>query len=252
MKTFEEETNVENKESFNIDIVMVIDATKDSPFANNRDFLEKLILQAQKMIECEFHRYRNRLQLILRMKVMYFRDFYFDGKYAFGESCFYNLPMELPQLLGYIDELSGAGGGDIPESGLEALWLAMNTNFSEGTTNRHIIELFTNAPAHSLEEYKELVKVAHDKHCCPPVNYPKQIPKSLEDFLDAWNNWSKSIIGRSVIIVAPFQEYPWADLELDCQNIIPHDTPQGNIDFDDLVDEIVNFSLLRTIFEWEW
>lgn len=43
---------------------------------------------------------------------MYFRDFYFDGKYAFGESDFFEIPRDMNQVLEYIELLHSAGGDD--------------------------------------------------------------------------------------------------------------------------------------------
>ena len=48
----------------------------------------------------------------LRIKIMYFRDFYFDGEYAFGESDFFVIPRDINQLYKYIESLYAVG--DIP------------------------------------------------------------------------------------------------------------------------------------------
>lgn len=94
---------------------------------------------------------------------MYFRDFYFDGKYAFGESPFFDISKDKDKSLEYIKTLKAAGGGDIPESGLEALWLAMSADYIEHYRYRKIITLFTNAPAHPLEDYEYMLHEGKNK-----------------------------------------------------------------------------------------
>ena len=57
----------------------------------------------------------------LRIKVTWFRDFYFDGKYAYGESRFFDLPAEKQQFHDFVAGIEAKGGYDDPESSLEAL-----------------------------------------------------------------------------------------------------------------------------------
>ena len=77
----------------------------------------------------------------LRIKVVWFRDFYYDGNYAYDESKFFELPEEKEEFRDFVNGIHEAGGGDDPESGLEALTMAMRSDFvQEGEKN--VILLF--------------------------------------------------------------------------------------------------------------
>lgn len=167
MKTLEELLNNQDREPIPcyIDMVMVIDATEDSPFVNNDKFWRKLITQTIRTINDPENILNSKRIPKIRIKILYFRDFYFDGKYAFGESDFFNVPEDLFKTLEYINNIQAAGCGDIPESGLEALWMALNADYHNSFSHRCIITLFTNAPAHPLEEYHTLVKDAQRNNC---------------------------------------------------------------------------------------
>ena len=76
----------------------------------------------------------------LRIKVIWFRDFYYDGDKAYGESKFFELDDESQDFKDFVSGIQAAGGGDDPECGLEALSMAMRSDFTqEGTKRRHII-----------------------------------------------------------------------------------------------------------------
>ena len=148
--------NLKNLESiYYIDMVMVVDATMDSPFINNIKFWQDLIIQTDSMISQCMRQYGRQSRIYL--KIIYFRDYYFDGKYAAGESESFEIPNDRDQVFEFINSLRAAGGGDVPESGLEALWLAMHAGCEKHELYRRIITLFTNAPAHPLEDYDKLV-----------------------------------------------------------------------------------------------
>ena len=132
---------------------MVIDVTKDSPFANNDKFWRKLIPQIiRRITDPQDILFTKRIPK-MRIKILYFRDYYFDGRYAFGESAFFDIPEDLSNIFEYLNSIQAAGGGDIPESGLEALWMALNIDYEylNSFSHRTIITLCTNAPAHPLD-----------------------------------------------------------------------------------------------------
>lgn len=206
---------MDNETTFYIDLVMVIDATQDSPFIREFCAWQNFLTKTYEMIRqsnFEYGRVWN-----LRVKIMYFRDFYFDGQYAFGESPFFELPRDMNNVLEYIDSINSAGGGDIPESGLEALWLAMHADYVEGDRYRRIITLFTNAPAHPLEDYDKLTLIARRQGCCSPVNYPEKVPRSIGELYYAWENWNHG--GRGWLCLIAPDEYPWADMEVECSYV---------------------------------
>lgn len=161
----------------------------------------------------------------LRVKVNWFRDFYFDGKYAYGESKFFELPEENEDFRKYVASIRAAGGGDDPESALEALSLAMRSDFTQdGDRRKHIIVLFTDQPAHAFEDYDRLVE-ASSEYGCDPVIYPPDMPKSLMQLYDEWDGHGLNRHvkidnrGKGLILFAP-DGYPWDDMEIDLERLL--------------------------------
>lgn len=206
---------MDNEITFYIDLVMVIDATQDSPFIRESCAWQDFLAKTYEMIRQSNFEYGRVWKL--RVKIMYFRDFYFDSQYAFGESPFYELSREMNKVLDYIGSINSAGGGDFPESGLEALWLAMHADYVESDRCRRIITLFTNAPAHHLEDYDKLTLIARRQGCCSPVNYPEQVPRTIGELYYAWENWNHN--GRGWLCLIAPDEYPWPDIEVECSYV---------------------------------
>ena len=63
----------------------------------------------------------------LRVRVIGFRDFAADGAAALDESPFFTLPDEQADFSAFVNGLVAEGGGDAPESGLEAVALAIDS-----------------------------------------------------------------------------------------------------------------------------
>lgn len=107
--------------------------------------------------------------------------------------------------------LDAKGGGDDPESALEALALAMKSDWTrindiKTQRTRHVIILCTDAAAHSFEESKFYNL----------DNYPKDVPNSYKDFLYMWNgsqaldaDFSFDKRAKRLLIFAPEGCYPW-------------------------------------------
>ena len=88
----------------------------------------------------------------LRVRVIAFRDFKADdGAAALQESPFYTLPAEQPGFAEFVRGLVPEGGGDAPESGLEAVALAINSGWTTGgDRRRRVIVVWTDSPAQPL------------------------------------------------------------------------------------------------------
>lgn len=97
----------------------------------------------------------------LRVKIIAFRDYKYDGDASMVQSEFYELPNDADDFNRYLDNLQANGGGDPHENGLEALYYAMMTpDWTQGNNDRQIIVLFTDTDALALGE----------RNGCP--NYP--------------------------------------------------------------------------------
>ncbi len=221
----------------NVDIVFVIDATKSMTPMIDKVKNATLTFQDELYRELEKNK---RIVNNLRGKVTWFRDFYYDGKYAYGESKFFELPEEKEDFHDFVAGIEAAGGGDEPESSLEALTLAMRSDFTqEGERKRHIIVLFTDEEAHRFEDYDRLVAEA-SKEGCEPEMYPENMPKDLGGFYNAWygnaenegvlgtdgNRTKLDSSGRRLVICAP-DAYPWTDMEIDLENILRVELKKG-------------------------
>ncbi len=205
-----------------VDLVFVIDATESmQPMI---DMVKDSVLSFHEKLQEGMQNARRNLAA-LRIKVIWFRDYYYDGDYAYGESKFFELPEEKEELREFVSSISANGGGDDPESSLEALAQAMRSDFvQDGTRRRHIIVLFTDAAAHPFEDYDDLVAAAAKKDCKPSM-YPENMPKNLSELYNVWkgNAMAQDALGsdgqatkldptgRRLILVTPW-EYPWNDI----------------------------------------
>ncbi|MFC7884538.1 vWA domain-containing protein [Streptomyces sp. NPDC057376] len=140
----------------------------------------------------------------LRLKVIAFRDFGEDASDAIQQTGFLRLPEQARDFEEFVRGIDASGGGDIPESGLEALALAVNSPWETGLDRRrHVIVMFTDAPAHPL-----------GAHASVP-SYPAEIPRSLDDLFEQWGyaRSQTAVMEQSakrLVLFAP-EQAPWSD-----------------------------------------
>jgi hypothetical protein len=130
----------------------------------------------------------------LHVRVIAFRDFFYDAA-PIMESDFFRLPEQNDQFRAYVTSLTPDGGGDEPESGLEALSLAIKSPWTKGAArNRQLVVVYTDASAHALEE-------ASGRDL---AGYPQGMPKNLDELTDLWegDDYVDSMAKR-LIIFAP-------------------------------------------------
>ena len=184
---------------YNIDIVLCIDATGDmNPVIDMvkanalkfHDDLSRVMAEKSKIIDS------------LRIKVIMFRDYYCDRE-PMKESQFFTLPAAKEDFQNFINGIYAKEGGDEPDNGLEALALAIKSDWATtGDRHRHIIIILTDASAHKLERYSD----------SKPENYPIGLPKNFDELTEWWNG--QNFIGSSskgLIMYAP-DAYPWTDI----------------------------------------
>ncbi len=142
-----------------VDIVFVIDAT-----GSMRQLMEKIkqtaIALPKALTEAVKGAGKNMRRI--RIKVIDFADFKSEGKDTIHESDFYNANTQIVQIINEFDSIKmvkddgeGRGGDEIPENALEAIWLAMNSDFVEQRPDedlRQIIMVFTDASPLRLQE----------------------------------------------------------------------------------------------------
>ncbi len=217
------------RQDVNVDIVFVIDASESMG-----DLIEK-VKDSALTFHQELSEKMQETHLViqhLRIKVIWFRDFYFDGKFACGESEFFELPRQRKEFFTFVDDIKADGGGDDPESGLEALTLALRSDFvQDGDKRRHVIVLFTDQQAHAFEDYDELVLEAA-KNSCRVEAYPANMPLNMSQFYAAWSGddpkgffgkdgaaTKLDPTGRRLVLFAP-EIKPWKEMAMDLKYVI--------------------------------
>jgi hypothetical protein len=145
----------------------------------------------------------------IRIRVVAFGDCNADANPLNASPFFTVLPaMQTAEFNSFVTGLRANGGGDEPESGLEALAIAMASDWiQEGDRQRHIIVMFTDASAHRLE----------DRVGDLPGTFASQVPSSIDKMTDGWEGGGQSASGvattlkqpaRRLVLFAP-DMYPW-------------------------------------------
>ena len=180
-----------------VDIAMLIDATGSmSPIINE--------VKENAMAFCT--RFHEVMEVMgknvdeLRIKVIPFRDYAYDGAQAMEDSGFFSLPEQNDGFRNYVSSITATGGGDEPESALEAMALAMR---SDWTT------VFTDASAVPL---KESNRTKSDY-------YPENMPANLAELGDMWSGCTQELGGMPdeqsarLVLFAPNVK-PWCDMQV--------------------------------------
>ena len=190
-----------------VDITMLIDATgsmasiirevKENAMAFCDKFHEAMELNGKNVDE-------------LRIRVIPFRDYAYDDASPMEQSEFFVLPEQNDAFRSYVNDITAKGGGDEPESALEALALAMRSDWTtNGSKRRHVILVFTDASAHPL----------NDSRRTSSTQYPSNMPVDLAQLGDMWAGCSQELGGmpdeRSarLVLFAPNVQ-PWCDMQV--------------------------------------
>lgn len=130
----------------------------------------------------------------LRVRFVAYRDFRDNPADALQECRFFTLPAQVGEFETAVRDLEAAGGGDEPESGLEALAVALGSDWSRGANRRHLVVVLTDASAHPLG----VGRTAPD--------YPPTAPPTLDDLAADWVSRDPGI-SRLLLFAPPTT--PW-------------------------------------------
>ncbi len=170
----------------------------------------------------------------LRVRIVAYRDFAADGEAALEESPFYALPTERSGFSEFVNGLVPQGGGDAPESGLEAVALAINSPWTTtGDRRRQVIVVWTDQPAHPLDP------------SMVPADLASRVPADFSALTDAWED-EQGVMGSSskrLILFAP--DGPgWSDISAVWENVVHHPSQAGGglseVDYGTIIDSIGN------------
>ncbi len=198
--------------SINLDMALVIDCT--GGMAEFLSMLKHRINTLHEEVTAQLREKRYRVNR-LRVKVIAFRDFYYDDAASqhppLQISPFFELPAQNEALTEFVRSLDACGGGDEPESALEALHYAFCSEWDmqrDARKNRQIIVLFTDAPAHSLDDSRRCDAYYH--HGAYPE---EQMPLWLGELYEEYRcEDRRPARERRLLLIAPKDAYPWREI----------------------------------------
>ena len=218
--------------SYNVDVVMCIDKT-----GNMRLFIENLTENFHNlwMNLVDAMDMNGRCIEQLRFKFIAFGDFRCDED-PIMESRFLSLPEDENEALCFLTNISCGGGGDIPEDALEAFSLALKTDWDNDAEvrHRHIVMMFTDAPAHKLGTNSEA-----------PF-YPDGMPADLGQLSEWWHGGGAELEGSfmprfgRLALFAPKEE-PWIEMQKWCHSFVSYKDNCSDLYDMDVLEELQPF-----------
>jgi hypothetical protein len=220
--------------SYAVDIVFVIDVTGSmEPVLDQvrngaltfHDELDKAMQEKNKRISS------------LRIRTLAYRDYLYDRlEDVMLTTDFLKLPEQSEEFSLAVKMLQPFGGGDEPESGLEALSFAIHSDWERGLDRRrHIIVLFTDAPAHPPEH------AWHITSQYAGVLYP-----NLDELTEAWEadtDGPMEFGAKRLLLYAP-DAYPWDKISAGWSNTLHYMSRAGeglaDYEFRQIIDSIAN------------
>jgi hypothetical protein len=187
--------------TYSVDLVLVIDATgsmapiiervKTSALSFHDD-LQKFMKELGKNID------------VLRVRVVAFRDYYADpAADSLVTSDFFELPAKEDDFAKFVRGITADGGGDEPETALEGLAEAIRSPWArEGSKQRQVIVLWTDASAHPLEKNKG----------SKPAGYPGNMPADFDELTDMWEGDDHMDTSWKRLLLYSPDAYPWTDI----------------------------------------
>lgn len=177
---------------YNVDYVFCVDGSERmrEHLADFKEYVSRFRNEMITVMEEE----EDKELTCLRAKVIVFRDFAAEGK-PMEESRFFTLfggeKEENDDFLAFVNGIEAVGGSD-RSNGYEALALAMKSKWTrEGPCRRHVIQLFTNAPAIPLKE----------REFYP--GYPEDMPADFSELWELWAGMNMERRAKRMHIFAP-------------------------------------------------
>jgi hypothetical protein len=150
------------------------------------------------------------------------------------ESSFFALPEEQVPFSLFVDGLTASGGGDAPESGLEAVAMAINSPWTRrGDRRRQVVVVWTDQPAHPLG------------YAVVPPDLASSVPRDFSALTDLWED-PQGPVGASskrLILFAP-EGQGWTDISDAWENVVHYPSQAGaglsDVDYGTIIDSIGN------------
>jgi hypothetical protein len=169
----------------------------------------------------------------LRVRVIVFRDLNFEGPDFLQATPFFNLPDQTDSFASFVDTITADGGGDEPESGLEALSVAMHSDWRrEGVKRRQVIVVWTDASAHPLGESGSL-----------PSGLTGKVATDFDKLMDLWSGQDAVVDANAkrLVLFAP-DAWPWSEIGNFWSETIHHASRAGeglgDVDYATILDVV--------------
>jgi len=222
------------KTGYYVDLVFCIDATgsmsnvinmvKNNALNFYQDIMKAMEKKAKEISQ-------------LRISIIAFRDYKYDGENALLQTDFFTLPDDTELFKRCVTGIEASGGGDDPEDGLEALAFAIRSPWdqTEGVKHRQVIVVWTDAPTHELGFGSSA------------ENYPTGMPRDFGELSVWWGDRECSpymdFKSKRLIIYAPDQAY-WNTISDNWDNVLHYTSVAGKgmeeYEYEQIIDTITS------------
>ncbi len=227
-------SNYRNRMTYEVDLVFCIDATMSMD-----PILDKVKRNALNFYQ-DFQNVMNekgKKVSQLRIRIVAFRDYYYDRDKAMMITNFFNLPDRAADFEACVKSIIPDGGGDDPEDGLEALACAMKSDWSNGSAKkRHVIVVWSDEGTHDLGFGKSV------------PNYPRGVPQDFNELTEWWGSKRNPGImdenAKRLLIFAP-DKPGWSIIRDNWNNVIhaitdDKDIGLSKVEYTEIMDAICN------------
>ena len=224
------------KVSYNVDLVFCIDAT--ASMDGLLDMVKKHALSFHQDLADSMSKKKKSINQ-LRIRIVAFRDYKYDGKDAMLTTDFFTLPNDKDLFERCIRGIEAVGGGDDPEDGLEAMAYAIRSHWCEGGSGikrRQVIVVWTDAATHDLG-------FGWDEETYPREYMVKDFNELTSWWGDASSTGYMDKNAKRLLLYAPDQPY-WNTISANWDNVLhfPSEAGQGldEVSYSEIIYTIIN------------
>ena len=212
---------------FCIDVTMsmdhILDTVKNNALRFYQDFQEIMAKKHKTVSQ-------------LRIRIIAFRDYYYDVDEAMLVTDFFEFPNQAEDFKACLESIEAKGGGDDEEDGLEALAYAMKSKWNtDAQKRRHVIVVWSDDGTHDLGFGKSA------------ANYPSNMAADFDELTRWWGSKSSPGVmdesAKRLIIFAP-NKASWNTITDNWNNVIQYESDAGEgleqCDYDQILSAIGN------------
>jgi hypothetical protein len=212
---------------FCIDVTMSMDHILDTVKQNALNFYRDF----QHLMEVKHKKVES-----LRVRIVAFRDYYYDRDEAMAVTDFFRLPEQAEDFRLCVECIEPKGGGDDPEDGLEALAYAIKSDWdSSALKKRQVIVVWSDEGTHDLGFGRSA------------ANYPNGMASDFNELTQWWG--SRRTPGfmeesaKRLILFTP-DKPGWSQIRDNWNNVIHYESEAGtglqDCDYDQILSAICN------------